>query len=468
MTDTGQPHSDALVLFGASGDLAKKLLFPSLYNLAKRGFLNMPIVGVASSEWTADEFGDHWRKSLEEHGISVDKSVFDSIASNLRFVSGNYEDPVTFNKLKQALGDAQIPLFYLAIPPSLFQTVVSSLSNAGLTDQGRVVVEKPFGHDLTSAQELNDFLRQILRDDQIYRIDHYLGKEPVQNILVWRFANDIFEPIWNRNYIQCVQVTKSESFGVEDRGSFYDSVGALKDVCQNHLMQIVALLAMEPPVAAGGQALRDEQVKVFKAMRTIDPANYVRGQYNGYQDVAGVKEGSKIGTFASMRIDIDSWRWSGVPFFVRTGKALERTATEAVIEFRQPPKLLFAEKGVPVPETNRIRFRIGEPDGVTITVQAKKPGEGMTSEPVSLDVDFKKALGEHPLAYERLIGDALAGDPTLFATYDSVESTWRVIDKILPERDPCPAYRYDKGTWGPIEATQLVDDYGGWLEPLPG
>ena len=457
-------RSDALVLFGASGDLAKKMTFPSLYMLAKRGQVEMPVIGVALADWDDEGMRTHARKSIEEAGIAVDDAVFRQLAGRMRFVGGDYGNPDTFARLKQALGGAKHPLFYLEIPPALFQRVVKSLSDAGLTPGARVVIEKPFGHDLTSARALNSSLLSELREEQIFRIDHYLGKDPVQDVLVWRFANDMFEPIWNRRYISNVQITMAESFGVQDRGAFYDSVGTLRDVVQNHLMQILALLAMEPPTSVGAEALHDEQFRVFRAIRPLTAESMVRGQYRGYLQVPGVKPDSHTETFCALRIDIDSWRWAGVPFFIRAGKALSHKATEAVVEFNQPPRLLFAEAGAPPPATNRIRFRLGQDPGVTITVQAKRPGAGMSTEPIDLNVDFAKALGESPLPYERLLGDALNGDATLFQSERAVESTWTLLDGVLG--DVGPVHRYEPGTMGPNESDDLTAPYGGWIEPL--
>jgi glucose-6-phosphate 1-dehydrogenase len=457
-------RSDALVLFGASGDLARKMTFPSLYMLAKRGKIDMPVIGVALDAWDDDGMRAHARTSIEEAGIRVDDAVWKPLAARMRFVSGDYGKPETFARLKALLGNAQRPLFYLEIPPSLFQRVVQALSDAGLTKGARVVIEKPFGHDLASARALNASLLSVLEEEQIFRIDHYLGKDPVQDVLVWRFANDMFEPVWNRRYISNVQITMAESFGVQDRGAFYDSVGALRDVVQNHLMQVLALLAMEPPTSVGAEALHDEQFRVFRAIRPLSAANYVRGQYRGYVDVPGVKPNSHTETFCALRIDIDSWRWAGVPFFIRAGKALRHKATEAVVEFNQPPRLLFAEPGAPPPATNRIRFRLGQDPGVTITVHAKRPGAGMSTEPIDLNVDFAKALGESPLPYERLLGDALAGDATLFQSERAVESTWTLLDGILG--DVGPVHVYEPGTMGPKESDDLTIAYGGWIEPL--
>lgn len=456
-------HSDVLVIFGASGDLARKMTFPSLYRLAKRKMLKVPIIGVSFSDWTTADLKAYARKAIREAGMRVDTKVFARMTRGMKFVKGDYTKLETFKRVKAAVGAKKRPLFYLEIPPSLFLTVVTNLSKVGLTADARVIIEKPFGHDLASARKLNESLLRVIREDQLYRIDHYLGKEPVQDLLVFRFGNTMFEPVWNRRYISNVQITMSETVDVSDRGSFYDAVGALKDVVQNHMMQVVALLAMEPPVTTAAKCLHDEQIKVFNSMRPIDPENYVRGQYDGYTKVEGVKKGSRTESYCALRIDIDSWRWEGVPFFLRTGKSMAVKATEAVVEFRSPPKQLFDHAGCDAPDTNRLRFRLGNDAGVSIDVQAKKPGDGIHSEPVSLNVDFSQALGDSPLPYERLLGDALAGEATLFASEGAVEGTWSAIDGILG--DVGPIRKYARGSMGPKEADKLTADFGGWVDP---
>lgn len=456
--------SDVLVVFGASGDLARKMTFPSLYRLARRKMLKVPIIGVSFSDWTATDLKNYARRAIRESGMRVDAKVFARMTRGMKFVRGDYGKLETFRQVKKAIGAKKRPLFYLEIPPSLFLTVVTNLGKVGLTENARVIIEKPFGHDLASARKLNASLLEVVREKQLYRIDHYLGKEPVQDLLVFRFGNTMFEPVWNRRYISNVQITMSETVDVADRGSFYDAVGALKDVVQNHMMQVVALLAMEPPVTANARCLHDEQIKVFNSMRPVDPKNYVRGQYDGYTRVEGVAKGSRTETYCALRIDIDSWRWEGVPFFLRTGKAMSTKATEAVIEFRSPPKQFFDGSGCDAPQTNRLRFRLSENSGVQIDVQAKKPGDGMHSEPVSLNVDFAQAMGDSPQPYERLLGDALAGEATLFASERAVEGTWAAIDDILG--DVGPVRRYARGSMGPASADRLTADFGGWVDPV--
>ena len=456
--------ADALVLFGATGDLAKRKLFPALAKLAAAGRLECPVIGVARSEWHDQEFRDHARGAVLAAWPDVPAEVLDRLCGRLHLVTGDYGQLSTFDALATTLAEhgARLPVHYLAIPPALFPTVVESLSLAGLTTSSRLVVEKPFGRDLASARELNRVLHAHLDESQVFRIDHYLGKESVEDLLVFRFTNSMFEPLWNRNHVESVQIAMAESIGVEGRGSFYDSVGALRDVVQNHLLQVVALLAMEPPVGPEPKHLADEKVKVFAAMRPLDCASLVRGQYAGYLDEPGVAPGSTTETYVAARFEIDSWRWAGVPFFVRAGKGLAASATEAVVVLREPPQQLFNESGPPGPARNLLRFVLGRNDGVTFTLNAKAPGPELDSQPVDISVDFASALGRRAEAYERLLGDAIDGNPRRFGREDMVEETWRVLQPALDR--PGPVYPYAMGSWGPAEA-DAVPSGPGWLLP---
>jgi len=463
--DEAPDRSDVVVLFGATGDLAKKKLFPALYLLAKNGRLDIPVVGVAKSDWNDDAIRQHAREDVLAVHPDADTAVLDALVGRLTLINGDYSDHDTFERLADRISElgTHRPLHYLAIPPSLFGPVVESLSKTGLADPpARVVIEKPFGRDLASAKELNAILHSAFAEEQVFRIDHFLGKEPVENLLVFRFANSLLEPVWNRRYIRSVQITMAESFGVQDRGSFYDSVGAVRDVFQNHLLQVVAFLAMEPPSAADAESLRDEKVRVLKAINAIDPDHVVRGQYVGYLNEAGVPPKSQVETYGAVRLDIESWRWAGVPWFVRFGKTLPCTALEAVVTFHEPPRMLFEEEGHQ-PHPNEVIFRLSADDGVTFRVQAKQPGERMITRLIDLDVSFGTALGTRQEAYERLIGDAMDGIPTRFARQDMVEQAWRIVDPTLSSQSP--VHPYFQGTWGPAEADRLTAGLVTWQAP---
>jgi glucose-6-phosphate 1-dehydrogenase len=455
--------SDTLVFFGMSGDLARKKIFPALYSMVKRGHLDVPVIGVASSQWTVDDLRQRARDSITEFGGGVDdEEAFAKLTSLLRYVDGNYNDASTFTALKQALDGCVRPAHYLAIPPSMFATVVEGLGSSGSAKNARVIVEKPFGRDLASAQELNEVLHSVFPEKDIFRIDHYLGKEAIQNIIYFRFANSFLEPIWNRNYVRQVQITMAEDFGVQGRGKFYEEVGALRDVIENHLFQTVGLLAMEPPVGPGAEELRDGKEKIFSAIETLKPDDIVRGQFEGYHDEEGVAPDSDVETFAAVRLHIDSWRWSGVPFYVRAGKNLPVTCTEVRVELHRPPTNVFSEYEHRPHDTNYFRFQLNPRISIAAGVRVKAAGEGFEGDGVELYL-----CNDHPgeaSAYERLLGDALDGETLLFARQDGVEASWRVVDKVLTDHGP--AHPYPVHTWGPPEQDRLIRDPDHWHDPV--
>ncbi|MGB9472442.1 MAG: glucose-6-phosphate dehydrogenase [Candidatus Acidiferrum sp.] len=451
-------RSDALAFFGATGDLAYKQIFPSLQAMIKRGHLNVPVIGVAKAGWNLDQLKARAKDSLEKHG-GVDTAAWEKLSGLLHYVDGDYKDPATFQKLRQELGSAEHPAHYMAIPPVLFGTVVEQLVKSGCAKGGRIIVEKPFGDDLASAQALNKILLSSFDEQDIFRIDHFLGKRPVNNLMVFRFANTFVEPFWNRHYIESVQLTMAENFGVQGRGAFYDETGAIRDVIQNHLFQILSNLAMEAPVRTDSETVRDEKVKVLKAMPAIKEADIVRGQFRGYLAEPGVAKDSKMETFAALRLEVDSWRWKGVPFYIRAGKNLPVTCTEVMAKFRYPPTVIPSSKLTQY----HLGFRVSPDVDIALGMTVMAPGEQMTGEPVEMLAHHQIKPGEME-PYEILLGDAMAGDATLFARQDYVEEAWRIVDPVL--KAATPVYQYEPNSWGPKEVAAQVAPPGGWDNPV--
>jgi len=453
-------HSDAIVFFGATGDLAYKQIFPALQALVKRHNLDIPIVGVARAGWNLDQLKARARDSVTAHG-GLDETAFAKLSSLLRFVDGDYCDAATFAQLRQVLGQAQRPLHYLAIPPSMFAAVAEGLAKSGSAKDARVVVEKPFGRDLNSARELGRILYEFFPEPAIFRIDHFLGKEPVQNILYTRFANLFLEPLWNRTHVQSVQINMAENFGVQGRGRFYEEAGAIRDVIQNHLFQVLACLAMDAPTGEDFDAIRDEKTRILKAVRPLVPGDLVRGQFKGYRQEEGVAPDSKVETYAALKLFIETWRWAGVPFYIRAGKCLPVTCTEVIVNFKRPPRETFQEatRG----SSNRLRLRLSPEVVIALGMRVKRPGEQMEGEDAELIAMHQAADEMSP--YERLLDDALHGDQSLFAREDEIEAQWRIVQPVLDE--VTPVHEYEQNTWGPAEADGMIEDEGGWMNPAP-
>ena len=460
-TNDGLNQSDALVLFGVTGDLAYKKIFPALYALVKQGFLDVPVVGVASSPWSLEQLGERIIDSVSKSGRENDPSVLAHLVSLFRYVRGDYNNSDTFKMLKRELGNAKRPAHYLAIPPLLFGEVIKGLGAEGLEKNARVIVEKPFGRDLASARELNEIARSVFPEESIFRIDHFLGKEAIMNILYFRFANSVLEPIWNRNYVASIQITLAENFGVEERGGFYESAGCLRDVIQNHLFQIVALLAMDPPAYTGLGSVQNEKINIFRAMRALTPSDLVRGQYEGYREEAGVAPASDVETFCALRLFIDSWRWEGVPWYLRSGKFLAETAAEVIVQLKPPPQRLFADSAVEDCQANYLRFRLSPISAVAIAARVKRAGKKFIGDQQELCL-VEEHFGRES-AYERLLHDAMIGDNTLFTRAESVEAAWAVLDPVL--KNHRPSLPYERGTWGPSEADTLIAVDGCWHNP---
>jgi glucose-6-phosphate 1-dehydrogenase len=459
---TAKAAADVLTIFGITGDLAKKMTFRALYRLEARGKLGCPIVGVAIDDWSLEKLREHAREAITNTVVDPDENVLSRLTDRISYIQGDYEDPDTFERVAEAVGDAERPVFYLEVPPSLFATVVKGLGSAGLAERGEVVIEKPFGHDLESARALNDELDQVLREDQILRIDHYLGKEPVMDIAYLRFANSVLEPVWNREHVSHVQMTIAEDFGVDDRGRFYDAVGTMRDVIQNHALQVLSLIAMEPPAGNQQDSVREKKLELFKAVRAAEPDRYVRGQYEGFLEVKDVSPDSTTETFAAVELAIDNWRWSGVPFFIRAGKCMPVKSSEVSVVFKRAPRLGGAASHSAHLEPNRITIRIEPEPGSRMRLYAKKAGVEEL-EPADLEVLFEKVPGEDPEPYERLLGDALVGNTELFTRVEAVEETWRIVQPLLDESGP--VHPYEPGTWGPEEAEDLTRGICQWQEP---